>query len=91
MPALLLALGFLTLPSGIHAQNCNCANGINLTGTSISLNALVNASTLPPGIYNGPCISVPANATLTIDIPYQFSSTIGRSHDLPVCVYLFLP
>lgn len=73
--ALLLPLSIIILLPTLPAQNCNCSSGINLTGTAISLNALVNAGTLPSGSYNGPCISVPANATLTIDIPYQFSGT----------------
>lgn len=74
---LLFAFCFLILPPTLPAQSCKCpiGGGVNLSGTSISLNALVNANTLPAGSYNGPCISVPSNATLTIDIPYQFSGT----------------
>lgn len=76
--AFLLPLFFsLTLLRDLPAQTCTCSSGsgINLSGTSISLDGLVMAGTLPANSYNGPCISVPANATLTIDIPYEFSGT----------------
>ncbi len=70
-----LPLLFLIFLPALSAQHCVCGTGVNLTGATISLNALVSGGTLPSGSYSGPCISVPANATLNIDISYQFSGT----------------
>lgn len=57
------------------AQSCTCTTGLNLIGSSISLEHLVTTTQLPTGGSNIACISVPANATFVIDIDYTFTGT----------------
>lgn len=63
--------------TALSQNNCTCSGGgLDLSGNSISLNNLVSTSQLPAGSSSISCISVPANATLTIDIDYTFSGTV---------------
>ncbi len=44
----------------------------------MSIDDLITNSQLPSGSASGYCITVPANATLTVDVNYAFESTLFK-------------
>jgi len=77
---LLLTLLLLTTCFHLSAQECDCPFGstvVTLTG-STTIDDLVTNAQLPSGSASGYCITVPANTTLTVDVDYEFQSTLFK-------------